>query len=315
MTPDGGAASDLSLSKAACALRRVEAVVNPLSGSANAQAVDEIRRVFDELSLESRVQVVDGANMEEKLRGAVDAKPDLLVVLAGDGTARAAANLCGMDGPLLAPLPGGTMNMLPHAIYGPADWRRALRSTLTDGVERVVSGGEVDGHRFYVAAILGSPALWAEAREAARHGKLREAIDKGRAALRKAFAGHLRFSLDGRDSEKTEALTLMCPLVSRGLSDDAQVLEAAAVHPANALEAFRLAMRAAAADIGGDWRQDSAVDVRPCRKAVAWANGRIPAILDGEPVRLGRRANVRFVPRAFRVLAPPHGRAAAASRA
>ena len=35
---------------------------------------------------------------------------------------------------------------------------------------RPVAGGEVDGRPFYVAAILGSPALWGPAREAIREG-------------------------------------------------------------------------------------------------------------------------------------------------
>ena len=50
------------------------------------------------------------------VRAAVDAAPDLLIVLAGDGTARLAAELCGLDGPLVAPMAGGTLNMLPHAL-------------------------------------------------------------------------------------------------------------------------------------------------------------------------------------------------------
>jgi hypothetical protein len=37
------------------------------------------------------------------------------------------------DGPLVAPLPGGTMNMLPRALYGTADWKVALRRALEEG--------------------------------------------------------------------------------------------------------------------------------------------------------------------------------------
>mgnify|MGYP002133071793 CR=1 FL=1 len=90
-------------------------------------------------------------------------------VIAGDGTARAGAEMAGPKGPLVAPLPGGTMNMLPNALYGGRDWKTAMADILSDGVERNISGGEIDGRAFYVAAILGSPALWAEAR--ARFGK------------------------------------------------------------------------------------------------------------------------------------------------
>ena len=34
---------------------------------------------------------------------------------------------------MLAPLPGGTMNMLPHAIYGAQPWEDALITALLEG--------------------------------------------------------------------------------------------------------------------------------------------------------------------------------------
>ncbi|PWS21620.1 diacylglycerol kinase, partial [Enterococcus faecium] len=82
-------------------------------------------------------------------------------VLAGDGTARSVASKAKPDGPMIAPLPGGTMNMLPKALYGTADWKLALKRALEEGEPQAVSGGEVEGEYFYCAAILGSPALWA----------------------------------------------------------------------------------------------------------------------------------------------------------
>jgi diacylglycerol kinase family enzyme len=82
--------------------------------------------------------------------------------VAGDGTARAAAEMAGPDGPMIAPLPGGTMNMLPHALYGAIPWPEAMANCLKDGQERMISGGEINGRVFFVAAILGSPALWAD---------------------------------------------------------------------------------------------------------------------------------------------------------
>ncbi len=65
--------------------------------------------------------------------------------------------------PMVAPLPGGTMNMLPHALYGVVPWPEAMANCLKSGQERMISGGEINGRLFFVAAILGSPALWAEA--------------------------------------------------------------------------------------------------------------------------------------------------------
>ena len=235
------------------------------------------------------------------LKAAVDAAPDLLVVLAGDGTARAAAQLCGPDGPLLAPLPGGTMNMLPHAVYGPRPWPEALRLALDAGEVRMLGGGEVDGHRFLCAAILGSPALWAPAREAVRGGKLKLAWIRAQRALRRAFTGRLRYALDGGRRDKAEALVLMCPIASRALDENAQALEAAALNVQGAGEALRLGANA----ILRDWRNDPAVDNRSCQAVRVWSSEGIPALLDGETVRLGAVAQVRYVPAIVRVLAPP----------
>lgn len=281
-------------------IRRVEVVVNPLSGSAGPDAVAEAERILAEAGMTGSVRVPGEDGVEACLRQALDAGPDLLAIVAGDGTARAGAEMAGPDGPLVAPLPGGTMNMLPGALYGDRDWKTALTDILSDGVVKPVSGGEIEGSRFYVAAILGSPALWARARESAREGKLRLAILRARRAMRSAFSGRLRFSLDGTPRRKTEALVLMTPLVSKAMDETDGYLEAAALDPGNALEVFRLGFHAAQ----GDWRADPAVDAGRCRHGRAWAAGRIPAVLDGEPTSLGAVSDFRFLPTAFRALVP-----------
>jgi diacylglycerol kinase family enzyme len=209
------------------------------------------------------------------------------------------------------------MNMLPHALYGQKPWRQALTAALSTGVERVVPGGEVDGQAFYVAAILGSPALWAEAREAVRDRKLKQAVMRARRALLQTFSGRLKFRLGDGPPRKAEALTLMSPLISRAL-DDETALEAAAMDVHTTGDVMRLGLRALLGEIGagvgadvGSWRDDPAVSVELCRIGHAWASGRIPAILDGEPMRLPRSVEFVFKPAAFRALVPASPVAAA----
>lgn len=197
------------------------------------------------------------------------------------------------------------MNMLPYAIYGQRSWQDALTVALAEGEERVIGGGEVEGRRFLVAAILGSPALWAPAREAVREGRHKLAFLRARRALRRAFTGRLRYAIDNGPREKAEALTFMCPLTSRVLDDADQALEAAALDVTSAAEAFRLGVHA----LVGDWRDDPAVTVRRCRSARVWASSGIPALLDGELVRLGRMAEVTWRPTVARVLALPRSKA------
>lgn len=281
-------------------IQRIEVVANVASGSVGPDVRERVEAIVAEAGLNARVETPECADLNTCIRRSIDRNPDLLVIIAGDGTARTAAEMAGMDGPLVAPLPGGTMNMLPRALYGDRDWETALRDTLKDGHVRPVGGGEVGGHRFYVGALLGAPALWALAREAVRDRKFDLAFRRARRATRRAFTGRLRFSIEGGPLQKAEALSLMCPLVSRGLDDEDPVLEAAALSPEGAADAVRLGVRT----LVGNWRQDPSVEVFRCRYAHAWAAGMIPASVDGEPIRLPRSVEIRYLPEAFRALAP-----------
>src|ERR1700722_14013349 len=109
-------------------LRSISAGVHPASGSGKAGALDDLAVGRAEPGYALSLFNTAGRNVEQVVREAVASDPDLLLVLAGDGTARLAAELCGPDGPPLAPLPGGTLNMLPHALYGMTPWRVALEA-------------------------------------------------------------------------------------------------------------------------------------------------------------------------------------------
>lgn len=286
---------------AASELRRVEVVVNCASGGVGPAAPAEIEKILADFGVDAHVCAPSSAELDACLRAAVDTAPDLLVVLAGDGTVRAVAELCGPKGPVIAPLPGGTMNMLPHAIYGVRSWQDALRAALADGETLMLGGGEVEGSHFLAAAIFGSPALWAPAREAARYGHPRIAWMRARSALQRAFSGRLRYALDDARPEKAEALSFVCPLISRALDEDVPALEAAALDIKRLRDVVSLGFHA----MRGDWREAPSVASKACRKARIWASEPIPAILDGEAVRLERSAIVTFRPDVVRVLGLP----------
>ncbi len=281
-------------------LARVRMIVNPASGSVGPAAAAEARALLAEYPL-ADVEVIElqpGA-FSDGIDAAVNARPDLLIVLAGDGTAGTVATGVGVDGPLIATLPGGTMNMLPKALYGTTDWKKALRDTLERGEIRHVSGGEVAGRTFFCAAIFGAPALWAPAREAVREGDWRLAWLHGRRALRRAFGGRLRYQLDGGPVRRAEAVALITPLISK-VMDSERGLEAAAMSPGGAADAFRLAAHA----LFDDWRHDPAVATQTVKKVQMRARSRIPAVVDGEPLRLETETLASFRPKAFRALAP-----------
>ena len=295
--PDAG--PDTPVLTSHVALKRVIMLVNPLSGGVGPDAVAQAEAILAEYDLEASVVALEGDKFDEQIEAAIEACPDALLVLAGDGTAGTIATRAGPRGPLVAPLPGGTMNMLPKALYGTGDWKAALRLALSEGADICVSGGEVEGHVFYCAAILGSPALWAPAREAVREGDFKLAWTYARRALKRSFTGRMRYALDGGISRRVEAMVFISPMISRAM-DEPVGLEAAAMSTHGAAEAIRLAAHA----VFNDWRRDAAVRTRPTKRAVIRARSRIPAVIDGEPTLLQQQATVTFRPRAFRALAP-----------
>ena len=279
--------------------KRVEAIVNPKSGGVAPNAPAELEADLKAHGLEPRIHVCGDRPLDAILDDVFGSNPDIVVVLAGDGTVRAVASRARPGGPAIAPLPGGTMNMLPKAVYGVTDWKVALELALTEGVVRPISGGRVNGEPFFCAAILGAPAMWAPAREAMREGKAKVAFQRARLALRRAFTGRIRFRLNRGKLGKAEALVLITPLISTALTKH-DGLEAAVMTPHGASEAFRMAAHA----VFSDWRNDPAVQTNVVTRADAWARSKIPAILDGETVHLGAHAEVRFDAVAFHVLAP-----------
>jgi diacylglycerol kinase family enzyme len=278
---------------------RIRAVLNTGSGSVNAAAPARMAQIFAEAGLEQVEMVVAGPqDIESALASAME-EADVVVVLGGDGTIRTAAHGCGSCGKLLVPLPGGTMNMLPRALYGVRTWPKVLSAVLARPRVQVVSGGKIGKESFYCAAILGAPSLWADAREAVRHGHLIEAVKRSAVALEHSGEPLTYDFGDGAEGH-AEALAVICPLVSRALGDNAPALEVAALEPATATGVFSLAYHA----VFDDWRRDPSVSLARVKRIDVSAEGRLPAILDGEKVRLGRAARVMFQPMAFRALVP-----------
>jgi diacylglycerol kinase family enzyme len=280
-------------------IQRVQAVVNPASGSVGPGAADELAAFFAEWGLDHQVVELRPGESEAMVRAAIDSDPDLVVVLGGDGTARLVAEMCGPHGPLVAPLSGGTMNKLGRSLYGAQPWREALAGALSEGGERWMPGGEVDGHAFFCRAVLGPPALWARAREAIRVRKLGRAWRRAVIASHRAFQVRLCYQFNGEIGHGL-AVSLICPTVSRALDEEEGALEAAVLDLRDARAGVRLAL----SNLIGDWRDDPDVTVHPCVRGRAWAHEAIPAMLDGEFFRLGRQVEARFRPRAFRALAP-----------
>jgi diacylglycerol kinase family enzyme len=280
---------------------RLAALINPLAHSVGPNAADVLARTAAEFGLPLHLVMPPPQALEQATRDLIASDPDLLIVLAGDGTARSAARLCGADGPAVLLLPGGTMNILPNALNGVRPWPETLRQVLNGGVERWVPGGRVGGRPFYTAAVLGSPALLAPVREALRTLQVGAAWKRARSAVSRAFAGRLRFESVGEPLRRSTGLGLICPHISKAMEPDERALEAAFLDQQRIAEVVRLGLY----QLRGDWRADPAVETTRVRRGRAWARRPIPAILDGESFRLERSVPIEFVPKAFRALVPP----------
>lgn len=226
-------------------------------------------------------------------------KFDVIIVLGGDGTARAAAELSDRNGPPLMLLPGGTLNILPHALYGDRAWPEALKDGLEFGEVTRLTAGRANGEAFFVAALFGAPTLMAKAREAMRAGRVLAAWRRFNHALKRSFTRSLRARADREPMQRAEAIGILCPSFSGGIHSDS--LEWVRLDAKHILDLARVSVRALTAG----WRNDASVEIRACRSSDIVSLGTIPATLDGEPRMYFHRVRITFEPRGPRVIALP----------
>jgi diacylglycerol kinase family enzyme len=191
------------------------------------------------------------------------------------------------------------MNLLTRALYGPLPWARALTDTLVAPTIRDVSAAEANGQRFFCAGVFGAPSLWADAREALRHWNLTGAAARAVTAIRR-HGESLDYRFGGEPRGAAEAVVVICPLGALRAPHCDGALEAAAIGPSSAGVVLSLAFHA----VFDDWRQDESISISKVSEVQISGHGRVPAILDGETMIMGREVVVSIVPRAFRAMTP-----------
>jgi diacylglycerol kinase family enzyme len=280
---------------------RVAAVLNTASGSCTAESAQEMKEILQAKGIEAvHMWCGDSSELEREFSEADSYHPDVLIVLGGDGTIRSAAERARSTGAHLIPLPGGTMNVLPKALYGTGNWKEVLERTIERPMTKAVSGGEVQGTRFFISAICGAPTLWTHAREALRDGEIKEAIKHGSVALDRMFKEKIQYHFNEMHEGAAEALMVTCPLVSSALDDDRKVFEAAVIEVKHAGDVLGLATTAAF----GQWRDSGNVALVRTDRVKVSSDGNVPIIVDGEAIDIGSEAEILFVPHAFNALVP-----------
>jgi diacylglycerol kinase family enzyme len=280
---------------------KVGAIINTSSGGGDSESEQKMLSILSRAGIvEPKVWCGEAKEMERFFAELAGQELDIFIVLGGDGTIRTAAEACAEKGPFLIPLPGGTMNMLPRALYGDVSWEDALKNALTAPSVKVLSGGRIADKHFFIAAIVGAPALWVEPREAMREGDIVEAIEKGSVAFRNMFETKLQYTISEEIKGEAEAVALICPLISEEMSDWEQALEAAVIDVESAADMIGLASTAAF----GKWRDNRNIRLTKTKRVDVQSSKDIPATLDGERVNLGRSAEIDFVSRAVTVIVP-----------
>jgi diacylglycerol kinase family enzyme len=277
---------------------RIGALINTSSGNCTSASEAELIAILREFGLTTvYLWCGIGANYPAALEHTRAIDVDLLIVLGGDGTIRAAAEGCKARRPILAPLPGGTMNVLPKAVYGERSWTAALRATLQRPALRYIGGAEVQGHRFFVSGIFGSMAGLCGVREAFRIYGICGALEKEIAVMR-GVASTLRYDFEGRTGVSQTVAVICGP--SRFADGVSTSFEAAAMKMMNPFSVMRLAIHT----LFDGWRQDPDVVHAHVNHLTISSDGPIDAMLDGETFDLGHQANVNRVPHAFTALLP-----------
>jgi len=278
---------------------KVGGIINTSSGGCDSDSEATMLETLKSAGIvDAKLWCAGADEMERSFAEAAKEKLGVLIVLGGDGTIRRAAEVCAREGLYFIPLPGGTMNMLPRALYGDVSWEDALKIALVAPSVKALSAGRVADKLFFVAAILGAPSLWVEPRESIREGDIIRAIEKGSVAFQEMFETKVQYLISGEVKGEAEAVALICPLVSEEMSDSEQALEAAVIDVESVGEVIGLATAAAF----GEWRDNRNVLLSKTKRVAVRSRKEIPAILDGERINLGRSAQIDFVSKAVNVI-------------
>mgnify|MGYP001810175130 CR=1 FL=1 len=302
--PDGAVHSSLT-SDAAIAV-----VANARAGSVARLGEDRIRQLVAAGSASCTLTWSEPEQLEEALDLAFSSGAAAVAVIGGDGTIRSAAKRSLQSGVPIAPLPGGTLNILPKLALGHADLEAAIEE-MPRWIVRDMDVGVIGGEPFFLTAACGFAGALARMREAWRPPRTWSAVSKATVACLQGFGpslrGGVRYQLGGDIWRNAHTLVLAVGSVERVVRADLYqdkshvTLQAWALAAQTPLQLLRTAWQAT-----GNWRDAAGLDVGRAEViGLRLGNKRPLVVLDGEPVRLSRASEARLMPGALKVLGPP----------
>lgn len=291
----------------------VPVLVNPRSGRTGGASVRQVERAIEAAEVPAVVRAVDGRDLEQEIRGLVEAGAPIVAVAGGDGSMLTAAGVLAGTPTALVPLPTGTLNHFA---------KKVGIGSLEDGAASIAHGrssrlpvGIVDDRTFLNTATFGLYADVVRRREA-----LRRWFGKWPAAgigFASRIAGLRQLDLTLEVGE--ERITRRTPLVWIGLGwgsfplvheaterRGSPDLEIVILRPSGRWGALTLLGRLSLA-IRSRTRplDDPALEFLHARKVLIYAEHRVGTTLDGEMDRLATPIYVGVQDQALAVIAPP----------
>ena len=292
----------------------VPVILNCRAGAGHSTPeVDKLRQAFEQAGLEAQVVMCgQGEGLQDSVRKALAARPEVLAAAGGDGTISAVAALVRGTGTALGVMPFGTLNHFAKDLGIPLEPVEAAR-VIAGGRRKAVDLGEVNGRIFINNASLGLyPGMVRERerqqrrlRRSKRHAmmwatlavlnrpplldlrlELDDKVQDCRAPF--VFVGNNAYQMEGFDIGTRERL-------------DAGVLDVYTTRRCHTGGLIRLMLRA----FFGRLRQaDDFIDSTARTLRVASRRASLLVATDGEVTRMATPLEFRVLPRALEVLVP-----------
>ena len=270
-------------------------IINSASGSTS-NISDEFKTVFkDAIGTVPVCHFITPDDLIETITEALSGGADLIVTYGGDGTSLAAISLATPKNVPVIPLPGGTMNMLPLALYDTDVWQDVLSLALEQKEPRWVPSGEINGQTFLVAAMIGAVVRLGVMREMVREGDILEATVNAAQTLRTIIPEDgFDYSIGASEIDhRADMVQISCPGMSP-FAKKSDAFEVAGITLESYAELTALGFTA----ILQDWRKDDSVHVE-FSDAVSISAGastakKIDVLLDGEHVEIDLPAKVQL---------------------
>ncbi len=305
---------------------RFIAVINREAGGVRKIGVGRLEALLEE-HVEHQlfgIETARGATFPSVVAAALAQRPDGLIAIGGDGTARTVAGYAITAGVPATFVPAGTMNLLPRRLWGERDIEAVLREIGKGAFTReFIPVATLEGEPFFVAAAFGLAPAFGRLREhyrVARSFRRRLlAVLQALSLGQRVFRPTVSFRSDSHPVARTPALIVTVGDADqlypwRGVSPGPRTFECVSVRIGGWRDLLHLGAKSL---YSRAWRDDPRVESFEARHVVVGGRGRVWTMVDGEPLWHEPPVRLRFATAPMEVIAAtdsPIVRASAAAK-